>query len=176
MSAPLLEILTTDEIALLRGGYDPAVLNAGTRAALVTATCPEAGGLIDPLLKLYFPEKRARNTFFDKKVRSAARRACPAPAPLELDNAAREIVLLTILARQGNAQFLAIHVYWALMEGLSVEAIVNVVLLTSYYEGVPVWSWGSGTLSKTLQVLKAQAAGKVDTMSVIGAIKSQLPG
>lgn len=176
MTAPILQILTDDEIAALRSGYDPAVLNAGTRAALVDASYPEAAGLVDPLLKLFYPEKRPRNAFFDKKVRAAAARARPTPAPLALDNATREIVLLTILSRKGNAKFLGIHVYWGLMEGLSVEAMVNVLLLSSYYEGIEVWSWGSGALTGILKVLKAQVAtGKVDTMSAIGAIKANLP-
>lgn len=176
MSAPLLEILTDAEIATLHGGYDPAVLNAGTRAVLVDATYPEAAGLVDSLLRLFYPEKRSRNAFFDKKVRAAAARAHKAPAPLALDNATRELVLLTILSRKGNTQFMAIHVYWALMEGLTVEAITNILLLSSYYEGIEVWSWGSGALGQILKVLKAQVAtGKVDTMSVIGALKAQLP-
>ena len=92
-----------------------------------------------------------------------------------MDNAARELILISVLGRQGNAYFLAIHIYWGLMEGLSVSAIANTLLLTSWYEGISLWSAQSGTLRTTLDVLKQQVAdGKTGTNDVVGALKAAL--
>lgn len=173
--AELPDILSDEEIATLHRGYDLTALNGGARMGLVTATFGGAAGLVDPLQARFYPEKRSRNNFFGNKVRRAAARAQKAPAPLAMDNAARELILISVLGRQGNAYFLAIHIYWGLMEGLSVTAIANALLLTSWYEGISLWSAQSGTLRTTLDLLKQQVAdGKTGTNDVVGALKAAL--
>lgn len=66
----------------------------------------------------------------------------------------REMCLITILASGGFPPFaLAVHIYWGLMEGLSVDEIADVLTLTGTYCGIPRMTDGYFTLGETLKVL-----------------------
>lgn len=71
----------------------------------------------------------------------------------------RELCLVTLLAQRAPGISLANHVYWALMEGVSVEAICQAVGLAGCYGGLPTYTQGVFTVQRTLTVLGRLAAG-----------------
>ncbi len=65
--------------------------------------------------------------------------------------------------------FLAIHIYWGLMEGLSPADIGWTQLLTGAYEGIDKYSNGVSVLSTTLTAMKSVLPA-TDTPTVFNAL------
>jgi hypothetical protein len=75
--------------------------------------------------------------------------------PNHLPPKERERVIISLMtAHPTSSMFLAIHLYWGLMEGLSPTEIGWVQLLTGTYEGIDKYSNGIGVLSSTLTAMK----------------------
>jgi len=81
--------------------------------------------------------------------------ASPDPGLLTIRE--RELCLITLLSAQGGKYDLALHIYLALMEGLSAAAIVNAMFLAGVYAGVPFLAGGLATAIGTLRALEARA-------------------
>jgi alkylhydroperoxidase/carboxymuconolactone decarboxylase family protein YurZ len=62
------------------------------------------------------------------------------PLPGRVTNDDRERVVLALLASQGAGRNLAIHVYLALMEGVSAIEIIDILFLSGIYSGVNLLS------------------------------------
>jgi len=85
----------------------------------------------------------------------------------------RERCLIALLASRRAELELAIHVYLALMEGISPEEIANIMMLTGMYSGLDNFSRGLRVEAKALGALAqivAQNASK-DARSVLLALK-----
>lgn len=128
-------ILSAEQIATLKRGYDRAGMN---HAALVGVGAPYEPG--KPFVELLI------GRFFD------ASRWPPGE---------RELCIIAMLAQQygGSGAFLAIHLYWGLMEGLSPEKLADALLLMGVYTGISNYNAGIGTLRKVLTLLEGLAAG-----------------
>ncbi len=72
----------------------------------------------------------------------------------------RERVVISSLLAHANdgGYFLTLHVYWALMIGLSVREIAWTMVLCSSYSGIDRYTLGMTLLSDVLGALKAQLA------------------
>lgn len=86
----------------------------------------------------------------------------------------RERVLIALLAA-GDAGFsLSLHVYMALMEGISADEIAHVIFLTAIYSGVSNLGQGLKVEATTLTVLKNQVAKNLplDVVSIFDALRA----
>lgn len=177
-------ILSDAQLETLRDGYDRAAMNAGAKYSLATNRFPLAAPLVDGTLGTYFPEQPdevddADWRFFPVHVRDAAAKAADKGfpgedgqvVPLQLDMAARELVLIPVLAATATPFETATHIYWGLMEGLTPRAIANSLLLIGYYRGVSTWSNAGSILEGTLTLLAAQAdAGAATSTDIVVAL------
>lgn len=73
----------------------------------------------------------------------------------------RERTIISALSASRGAGFAqAIHFYWGLMEGLSVEDIAEIVTLVGGYCGVETYTDSMFTLSETLKILSKLSSGE----------------
>lgn len=151
------QVLTPEELAQLRAGYDPARMVADVRASL-EVLWPPATGLVESVLAgFYVP--------------------LPETGAYRIEGGARERVVLAVLACGHGQPFdVAVHCYWGLMEGLDVGTVADTLLLTALYGGVARYTDGTKILGGTLGLLKQLvAAGKTDCHVVVGAIGKAFP-
>ena len=136
----LVNILQPAALQTLRDAYDDDTMTNALSMAL-PLQYPAAQEYIDAL----------RHAFYGS----------PGPAPL-LRADSRERCLIGILASRGANRNLAIHIYAGLMQGISVEEIGHILLLTGAYTGVDNLAHGLGILKTALEIL-AQLAADVST-------------
>lgn len=151
------QVLTSDELAALRAGYDPARMVADVRTSL-EVLWPPATGLVESVLAgFYVP--------------------LPETGAYRIEGGARERVVLAVLACGHGQPFdVAVHCYWGLMEGLDVGTVADTLLLTALYGGVARYTDGTKILGATLGLLKQLvAAGRTDCHTVVGAIGKAFP-
>ncbi len=85
------------------------------------------------------------------------------------------VVIASLLAHANDGgYFLTLHVYWALMIGLSVKEIAWTMVLCSSYSGIDRYTLGMTLLSDVLGALKAQLAVGTDEAIHPGAIVGAL--
>lgn len=89
----------------------------------------------------------------------------------------RERTLIALLASQttGSSLLLAVHLYWGLMEGLSIAEIADTLALAGVYMGLPHYTAALDTLRDTLKTLRevtAKPGAALDAMSVVGALRA----
>ncbi len=126
--------LTDAQLAALHGGYSSEMMDA-VATKIVAGAYPPALGLTT------FAGTRFYND-----------------APPTLAPANRERCLLTLFCAGRRPSFaIAVHIYWALMEGVAVDEIAEIILLATLYGGIDVLAEGTRTLTVTLTTL-AQAA------------------
>lgn len=70
----------------------------------------------------------------------------------------RELALITLLAHQSPGLSMSNHIYWGLMEGLTVVEVCEVIALVGCYCGLPTYTRSVLTLKRTLQTLKKIAS------------------
>lgn len=123
-------------------------LEALTRGAPKT---PEAGEL---LVRAYPPARS-----FVEAIGSARANQ---PAHEVLDDREHEIAVLSVLvANDGAAALLAVHLYFALAFGIAPMRVANTLLVAGGYAGMPRYVHAMATLERTLLELKALiTAGK----------------
>lgn len=134
----LTSLLSDEALEKLRGGFSEAAMVQGA-AASVGAFDAAAGPWV---------------RFVADGLYTSARQA-----PLD-----RERCLLMYGATSSDTLILAIHSYWALMLGLTVGELLQIVLLAGNYAGVNVYTEGSQTVQKVLTAL----AGAADTDPSMG--------
>jgi hypothetical protein len=128
VSADITRILDDDAVARLRASYAPDFMLASGRNSVANAFPPAAGYVHWVIDHLYDPATMP---------------------PKE-----RERCLIALLAQSDPGSFtLAIHVYWGLMEGLSVTDILTTLALTGAYAGMQRYATGQATTRRTLATL-----------------------
>jgi alkylhydroperoxidase/carboxymuconolactone decarboxylase family protein YurZ len=146
----LTAILSPDSLRLLRAAYDHDAMTAQNVRA-VAALVPAFAA---------WNEEIGR-TFYGRR------------GPLQPRD--RERCLIGLMTASRSALPLAIHVYWGLMEGLSVEEIVEVVGLTACYSGMPGLAFGLNAVTRTFEVLAAVSShGGGDAAAVLEALVREL--
>lgn len=145
MNPDVRSILTEDQINQLRQGYSRAVMNV-VATKLVAAPYPPVAGLVAFAAERFYNE-----------------------APPVLGHADRERVLIGIFASGRRPAFgLAVHAYWGLMEGVAIDEISEIIVLSSLYGGIDVLTDCMRTLGDTLrQLAKAADAGREATQSQV---------
>lgn len=144
-------LLSARSLTTLRKGFDRQTLNDIAAARLI-APYPAGGELPAAILTHFFP------------VTGGA---------IGADD--RERIILALLAAQGaDDGQIAIHVYWGLMEGLTVADVMESLLLAGYYAGIFRYQRCLGIVRTTLLALEAQPARKSDVRSVLSAIMGRL--
>jgi alkylhydroperoxidase/carboxymuconolactone decarboxylase family protein YurZ len=89
----------------------------------------------------------------------------------------RERCLLAILGMSGAPVSLGIHVYWALMEGVTVEEICHIQTLSACYAGVPALSRTLPAVHETLHILARIAdTGRCGSLEALKVLVSELSG
>jgi alkylhydroperoxidase/carboxymuconolactone decarboxylase family protein YurZ len=143
--ADLRNHLSDRELSLLREHYDPAVLLSASRASLA-APFPPSGPWVESIV----------GHLYDPAV----------IAPRE-----RERVLIALLSaqNQGRGMTVVVHLYWGLMEGLSVSDVAETLVLVGAYAGVSVYAQALGTYRALLGALR-EGAGKGPEGARTGAL------
>jgi len=137
MSTDIRTILTAEELATLQAGYSRAVMDTVATQA-VAGPYPPVQGLVAFAADRFYPAGKSATVL--------------APAD-------REKVLIGIFAAGRRPAFaLAVHVYWALAEGVSIDEIGEIVTLSALYGGLDVQTDAMRTITVALVLLKAQAA------------------
>jgi alkylhydroperoxidase/carboxymuconolactone decarboxylase family protein YurZ len=143
-------LITDEELARLRAAYDSAAMNEGARRA-TEAPFPPASMFVDSIIA----------TFYGPRAVLPAMR--------------REQVLIAVLAAHaGMRRILAVHLYWALMEGLSIDEICATLLLVGTYDGIDNYSEATRHFGTLLdKVLRpALDAGEPDALSSTAIMKA----
>jgi alkylhydroperoxidase/carboxymuconolactone decarboxylase family protein YurZ len=145
-------ILGDEQITALRAGYDPHAM----RAAMLKT-------IIEPYPALGpWNEGIAASFYADQ-------------SPLRAID--RERCLLAVLSISAVPVSLAIHIYWGLMEGITVEETCHILGLAACYAGVPALSRSLPTLHDTLHALaRISATQQRQSLDVVKALVTELAG
>lgn len=155
MSNDVREILSDDALAALRGAYDRNIM-VHVATTLTMSNYTDSKDWFDFLAARHYRADDARPGMNDQD---------------------RERCLIAVFAAGRRAPFaLASHVYWGLMEGLSVDDVADIILLSSAYAGVDVFADGMFTLGETLRVLAALANKGGDSLSPVAALTTLVNG
>lgn len=151
MTADLATVLDDATLAALRAQYSADFMLAASRGAVV-GPHPAAAGYVNWVVDYLYDGTR-------------------------LKPADRERCLVALLAaKTTDASFtLAVHLYWAMMEGLTVDELADVLALAGTYHGMPHYAMGQVTFRKTLDALRglyARTPTTCDPAAVIGALRS----
>lgn len=134
MSQDIRSLLSDDQLQSLRAAYQPRVMDA-IATQLVAAPYPPITTMVT------FAAERFYN------------QAPPVLSPLD-----REKCLIGIFAAGRRPSFaLAAHIYWGLMEGMTVEQCEEIVMLAALYGGLDIFVDATRVVSETLQRLAASA-------------------
>ncbi len=133
MSNAIPDLLTPTALKALRAAYSRAIMN---QVATTVVASP------------YAPSKAFVGFAGDRYYQGEPSATVTSPAD-------RERVLIGIFASGRRPSFaLAVHIYWGLMEGLSVDAVADTLLLAGTYGGLDVMSDSFFTCSETLRLLQ----------------------
>lgn len=132
MSATLESMLSDENLALLKLGFDNAV---AYKMALNSLAGPVPGAA--PWVT------SAGSYFFKNEEHMSPQR--------------RELCIISMTTAMRMPDQLAIHVYWGLMVGLSVEQIGNALFLAGDYGGIACFQTALKATSATLVSLQRQA-------------------
>jgi alkylhydroperoxidase/carboxymuconolactone decarboxylase family protein YurZ len=79
-----------------------------------------------------------------------------------LTPAQREMVILSVLATQRDTFVMAGHIYWALMEGLSVEQVADTLMTVATYTGINDLRYSCEVFDRVLALLKDRITSRGD--------------
>jgi alkylhydroperoxidase/carboxymuconolactone decarboxylase family protein YurZ len=146
------QILTAGELDQLRRNYDAAAIEMASKVSIMGCYAG-AVGFIDVLDKQFYAAPSQRHSEPGARAQS-------------FDPAARERILISVLTirRGGQGRFLAVHLYWGLMAGLSVQEIADQLLLIGMYVGLPNFTASIATLQALLKRLKESVAAGGDAL------------
>ncbi len=160
----LLKILPKAAVDRLRKGYDRNALNF---IAKVMIGYPKASGLAQWIGDVVYndtPDGRDTTTV------------------TSLTPAQREMVIIATVAAERDTFVLSGHLYWGLMEGLSVENLGDILLTVAAYSGVNNFRLSRQVLEDVLEELDAadkEAAStkgaQRTTIEIIRRLKSKFP-
>lgn len=154
-------ILTPEEIRLLREGYeaDPACL-ANDSQAHYDGMYPGGAKAFDAFVQSVYVHGNPK-----------------APPTTGISGKDRERVVIALLASQPNTYFLAIHFYWGLVEGLSVDDMCRILLIVGGYNGYSLYTNGLTVLGETLMALRSVANEGIPVapQAALAAIQAAFP-
>lgn len=143
-------LLSDEMLAKLRAAYEPGALvaaNATATTRMYPAIEPWCAGIV--------------STFFTDSGPLAPRQ--------------REQCLIALLAYTGPEVSLGVHVYWGLMEGLSLDEICQVIALTGCYGGLPKGYRGLQVVARVTRALQRVATTSArGPASVLEALMQEL--
>jgi len=142
------EILSDDDLALIRSLFDNALMNAAALAAVSGSY-----GRAAPMTELIIDQ------FYREDGEGDADR--PANRQRILPRRDVERTVISVLAAQRCDWALAVHVYWGLCidkDPLTPGDIAETILLASLYSGTEVQSEGTKVLEAVLTALSSMAA------------------
>jgi len=148
-----------EDLDKLRGAYKPEEMSS-----ILTTTLPDvyhaSKGYIEAIT----------HRFFGKLPPEAPR---PGQPRKELSAEDRERCIVALLASRGEGFTLAVHIYMALMAGVSPQEIANIILLAGIYSGVSNFTDGLLTEVKTLGTLASVAkdGANFGAAAVFGALQ-----
>ena len=116
----LRSILDEADVAKIRDGYSEDVMMGAARGDLV-AVYPPIQGWFDH----FFTE------LYDREL---------------LQPRLRESAILAMMVGRPNAIPLAFHTYWGLAEGLSVEELLRIAMLSGTYTGIDKFNLAAATI------------------------------
>lgn len=162
------EMLTDAELERLRKAFREAAY-PGIDPATVTTADARFGMFVQSTLVARFPPARdyvaaIGNHFYDDSP--------------DLGPQIRERVVIACLLAHANdgGFYLSVHLYWALMVGLSVQQVAWVIVLCSSYSGIDRYSLGLTLLTEAQGALKAQLAltdeANIAPGAVLGALQA----
>jgi alkylhydroperoxidase/carboxymuconolactone decarboxylase family protein YurZ len=161
MSTPALtEILRDADVEALRNEFrkDPAAL-----VELISTTIPRMwSGARELTLGVMDTFSRMSGT--------AAK-----DGALSLDQKEREMVVLALLTARGGGYPLGLHIYISLLLGITIEEMLDIILLTGIYAGVPEMTQAYRDVARTLEQLRIAARGGRSACTV-AAINERLGG
>lgn len=169
------EILTKAQIEAFRSGYSNAWMNNAAYGA-VAGSFLQAGPTEELVIATWTtPRWAGAPTQGPATLPPAGTPIAAVPSmPTELPPRERERVIIALLtANPISSMFLAIHLYWGLMEGLSPVEMAWVQLLTGTYAGIDKYSNGVSVLAQTLSAmaaLNAAAPTKTSSQDVFNAL------
>jgi len=147
----LTRMLDAEEIEALRAVYDSEQLRAANAKAFAD-TYPPMAPWADASAAVFF-----RNGPL---------------APRE-----RELCLVTLLTHRAPGLSLSNHIYWAIMEGVSIAELCEAIGLAGGYGGLPTYSNGVLVLHRTLKVLRQVATRpERDSRAVLAALIQDFAG
>ena len=83
----------------------------------------------------------------------------------------RERCLIALLTCTGPDLSLAVHVYWGLMEGLSIDEVCHTIGLAASYAGVPRLAYAFPVVSRLFELLERTTQGsKADAREILRAV------
>jgi len=87
----------------------------------------------------------------------------------------RERCLIALLCSRGVPETLAVHIYLGLMEGISVEEVANILMLTGMYTGIDRFVTGLATELTALKALGelVDENGRLDAAFVLNRLKDR---
>lgn len=159
---PIEDYLSETNLDALRSAYRRADFYEALKNPLLQVY-PHTKEYADAIEKYFYYREDPNNPNDDEF-------ASPDPGFLTIRE--RELCLITLLTAQNGKYNLALHVYMALMEGLSPAAIVNTMFLAGIYAGVPFLAGGLETAIGTLVALQKRADTRADLSA--GAIYDYL--
>jgi alkylhydroperoxidase/carboxymuconolactone decarboxylase family protein YurZ len=143
--------LTDEDVETLRRGYQRDLMLAATRGAL-SQVYPQGAGYVGAIVDAIYTS-----------------------GPLTPED--RERCLIAILGTRQEALNLAIHIYWGLMEGLTLDEIGRTLLMAGAYAGLPAYSAGLIVMKKACGVMKAvltEDPAAAVSQKVVGALMKLL--
>ena len=146
MNPDVRSMLTEAQLSVLRQGYSRAMMDM-VATKLVAAPYPPVAGLVAFAGERFYSD-----------------------TPPVLTPCDRERCLIAVFSAGRRPAFaLAVHVYWGLMEGLTVGEIAEIIVLSALYGGIDVLTDGMRTLGDALKQLAkaAEAGGAAATSQVL---------
>lgn len=154
------DILTPVQLTLFRGAYDPDQMKQ--------------------LLGAFFPQAYPPSLAYVTAIGDAFFGLLPAdnaaPPRAQLSAADRERCLVAILASRGGDLGFAIHIYMALMNGVSPGEVAHILFLNGIYTGVDNFAEGLKVEIAVLEHMKALLpGGQTSPQAVVGALQGTFP-
>jgi alkylhydroperoxidase/carboxymuconolactone decarboxylase family protein YurZ len=145
-------LLDEERLRRLRAAYDSKAMSAANVAAFAQ---------VHPALHPWIEETAA--TFFER--------------PSSLSPRDRERCIVALLAYTGPPLSLAVHIYWALMEGVSVDEVCHTIGLVACYGGLPKCAQGLLVAERLATLLRDVAELQhPDAAQVVAALIRELRG
>lgn len=145
--ADITDMIDTAQLADLRKNFTSTDMN-NALAGKLPKVYPDSQPYVDAIAKMF---------------------TAPIPGPSEGD---RERILIAILASRGERLNLAVHLYYAIGLGISLDEIVHILLLTGVYTGVPNFASALDVAADTFALLASLAAKTPGAAAVLDQLQA----